>query len=363
VADVLTLRQLNRTLLARHHLLERVAMVPEAMVEHLVGMQAQIPLAPYTGLWSRIAHFDAVATGQLVEARQLVRLPVMRGTLHLVTAADALVMRPVIQPVLTRLVEGNSYGRGVEGIDVDELVAVGRSLVEERPMPISELGRNLRERWPQYEAMSLAYSVQYRTGLVQVPPRGVWGRTGTPRLTTTTAFVGREESTDTAPDELVMRYIAAFGPVSVRDAQAWSGLQGLAPVFERLRPRLRTFRDEHGRELFDITDHAVYADADTPTPVRFLPDYDNVCLGHADRARIVSEEDRKRAGIGTAVLLVDGFARATWKLQREGKSAAAVVDEFEPFSKREWLAIEEEGHALLAFLAPDATPDVRFVID
>ena len=359
--DVLTLRQLNRTLLARQHLLARSTMASAKMIEHLVGMQAQIPLAPYTGLWSRIAGFDPGLVGRMVASRELVRLPVMRGTLHLVTAADALSMRPIVQPVLTRaLMQSSPFGRAVEGIDVDELVAVGRSILEERPMSVSELGRALHARWPQYQPMDLAYSVQYRTGLVQLPPRGVWGKTGVAKLTTTTSYLGQPESTDTEPDELVMRYLAAFGPASPRDAQAWCGLTGMPLVFERLRPRLREFRDQKGRVLFDITD-ANYPDEDEPAPVRFLPDYDNVCLGHADRTRIVSDADRKRAGIGTAVLLVHGFAQATWKLERKGEAATMLVDEFEPFSKLEQAEIEAEANELMAFLAPDASHDVRFV--
>jgi len=359
--DVLSLRQLNRTLLARQHLLKRSIMAPAEMVAYLVGMQAQIPLAPYTGLWTRIAGFDPAAVGRMVAQRDLVRLPVMRGTLHLVTAEDALAIRPIVQPVLTRaLMQSSPYGRAVEGIDIDELVAVGRSIVEERPMSVSELGRALHARWPQYQPMDLAYSVQYRTGLVQLPPRGVWGKAGVARLTTTTSFLGLPESTETEADELVMRYIAAFGPASPRDAQAWSGLAGMPLVFERLRPRLRAFRDQQGREIFDITD-ATYPDEDEPAPVRFLPDYDNVCLGHADRTRIVSDADRKRAGIGTAVLLVHGFARATWKLERKGESARVLVDEFEAFSRLEQSEIEAEAHELMAFVAPGAAHDVRFV--
>ena len=361
MADTLTLRQLNRTLLARQHLLTRSAMAPAQMVEYLVGMQAQVPLAPYTGLWTRIAGFEPEPVGRMVVQRELVRLPVMRGTLHLVTAPDALSIRPTVQPVLTRaLMQSSPYGRAVEGIDLEELVAVGRSILEERPMSVSELGRALHARWPQYQPMDLAYSVQYRTGLVQMPPRGVWGKSGVAKLTTTTSFLSSPEGTATEPDELVMRYLAAFGPASPRDAQAWSGLTGMPLVFERLRPRLRAFKDQQGRDLFDITD-VEYPDEDVPAPVRFLPDYDNVCLGHADRTRIVSDADRKRAGIGTAVLLVHGFARATWKLERTRETATVYVDEFEPFSKLELSEIEAEAHGLMSFLAPGVSREVRFV--
>jgi hypothetical protein len=361
IPDTIVLRRLNRTLLARQHLLARTALPAEEMVETLVGMQAQVPQAPYVGLWSRIADFDPGATGQLVEQHRLVRLPLMRATLHLATAQDALDLRPVIQASISRVMyQSSPYGRAIEGLDVDELIAAGRAVVEAEPVIVSELGRRLQARWPEYDSASLGYAVQYLTAHVQVPPRGVWGRSAQPKLTTLEWFLGRPMSADTGPDALILRYLAAFGPATVRDAQAWSGMQNLADAFDRLRPRLRTYRDEKGRELVDITD-GVIADETEDAPVRFLPDYDNVCLAHADRSRIVSDIDRRRAGIGTACLLLDGFVQGTWKLDRAGDSAILVITPFHAFTKPQRSAIEAEGHHLLEFLAPTRVPAVQFI--
>ena len=151
-----------------------------------------------------------------------------------------------------------------------------------------------------------------------------------------------------------MRYLAAFGPATIGDIRTWSWLPGLREVVERLRPRLRTFRDERGRELFDLPD-APLPDADTPAPPRFLPEYDNVLLPHEDRSRIVSDADRKRFYvIGGRSVLIDGFVGARWKIVREGTGATLIVEPFAPLTATDRTAVADEGERLLALVAPDA---------
>jgi hypothetical protein len=172
---------------------------------------------------------------------------------------------------------------------------------------------------------------------------------------------------ETAPslENVLLRYLAAFGPASPADARTWSGLTGLGEAFERLRPQLRTFRDEKGRELFDLPD-APRPAADTPAPVRFLPEYDNLFLSHADRQRIVRDEDRKRFatinGVGPNAFSVDGFLAGSWRLVRAGSRATLAVQPLNSVSKAERAALETEGEALLAFAASDAAQrGVEFV--
>jgi hypothetical protein len=162
----------------------------------------------------------------------------------------------------------------------------------------------------------------------------------------------------------MLRYLAAFGPASVQDAQAWSGLTRLRPVFDRLRPRLCTFRDERGRELFDLPD-APRPDPEIPAPPRLLPEWDNLLLSHADRTRVIAEEHRRAIwsnnGIVPGTLLLDGFVSGTWKLTREKASATLRIRPFAPLTTADRVATEEEGARLLAFAAEDAAPrDVVF---
>lgn len=357
--DVLGLRTLNRTLLERQLLLRRVKMPASRAIERLVGMQAQEPMDPYIGLWSRLEGFDPSELAQLLEERRAVRATMMRVTIHLFTARDYLAFRPVVQPLLERAFSGTPFGRDLDGIDLDALVAVAKKLLIEEPKGRMALGRALSERWPDREPGSLGAAPAYLTPLVQVTPRGVWGKKGRSALTPAEAWLGRPVGKESSPDALVKRYLAAFGPASVADASNWSRLTRLREVFERLRPPLRTYRDDNGRELFDLHD-APLADPDAPAPPRFLPVFDNVFLGHADRSRITSRPYPQPESFGIAPVLVDGFIRATWRITRDKQQAALVIDPIEKLSRPEKEELKAEGLRLLAFMETDATHGVRF---
>jgi hypothetical protein len=333
-------------------------------VEQLVGLQAQIPLNPYTALWSRLDGFRPEELGQLLLDRKVVRIAVMRATIHLVSADDCLVLRPLMQPVLDA--ELARY-RDLRGVDVPAVLAFGRELVEERPLSGGELRAALAERFPHHDAADLAYACRNLLAFVQVPPRGVWGQSAQVRSTTAESWLGRPLATEPSLDDVVLRYLGAFGPATVADVTTWSRLTGLREVVERLRPQLRRFRDERGRELFDLPD-APRPDPDTPAPPRFLPEYDNVLLSHADRSRFISDEDRSSFSRVTGPIhgsvLHDGFAFGLWRLDRERESGTAtlVVNHAERAPKRALAAVAPEGRRLLRFIAADARAhEVAFV--
>lgn len=357
-------RALNRALLARQMLLRRRRLPAAAAIEHLVAMQAQSPTDPYIGLWTRLDRFRAADLARLLTERRAVRTPLLRATLHLVTARDCLALRAVIQPALDRnLYVGSPYGRRLTGVDLAPPLAAGRAWLAERPRTSAELRTLLAARWPDRDAASLFYAIHNLLPLVQVPPRGVWGQGGQVAWTTVEAWLGRDVDRDPSPERLILRYLAAFGPASVRDAQTWSGVTGLGEVLERLRPRLRAFRDERGRELFDLP-AAPRPDRDTPAPPRFLPEYDNVLLAHADRSRIVAEEDRRRflaedrRAYGT--VLVDGFVCGVWRIARQRDRAVLHIEPVRRLSRSEAAAVTAEGGQLLAFAAgPSPAHEVR----
>jgi len=362
-SPTLSLRAINRATLARQLLLERAALPVEAAVEHLVGLQAQTTHSWYTGLWARLRGFDAARAGALLAGRRLVRIALMRSTIHLVTAADCLALRPLVQPVIERSMRGN-FGRDLAGLDREELIAAGRAEVEATPLTFSALGRALARRWPDRDPAALAQGVRAWVPLVQVPPRGVWGASGQAAHTTVESWLGRPLRA-TALDEMVLRYLGAFGPATVRDAQLWSGLTRLGAVFDRLRPRLVTFRDPAGAELFDLPD-APRPDADAPAPVRFLYDYDNLLLSHADRSRVIAapyfDQGFTADGPMPSILLVDGFTAGSWRLSRRQKAATLTVQPFAPLPPAARDEVVAEGARLLAFLAPAATgPEVQIV--
>ncbi|MFA1551347.1 winged helix DNA-binding domain-containing protein [Actinomadura chokoriensis] len=352
---VLSRRALNRALLARQMLLERHDLPVLDAIEHLVGMQSQAPNPPHVGLWSRLADFAFDEVGALMTDRRALRIVLMRGTLHLVSARDARALRPFTQVILDNHLK--TRAADLDGIDLDAITAHARALLEQEPRTDKELRTLLAERWPEHDVALLGWAVRLRLPLVQVPPRGIWGASGTARHTTLDTWLDGRPAVETTLDDVVLRYLAAFGPASVQDVRHWSGLAGLGEVVRRLRPGLLEFRDENGRTLYDVPD-APRPDAGAPAPVRFVPDFDNLLLSHADRARIISEEHRKRVftvnGIIRATFLVDGFVHGMWKIEKKRGEARLLIAPFDPVPRRERAALEEEGLRLLAAAHPEA---------
>jgi hypothetical protein len=377
-AEVLSVRAINRALLARQRLLDRpalpaggssgarAAMVVET-VEHLVGLQAQAPFPPYYGLLSRLDGFRPDDLASLITGRAVVRIALMRGTIHLVSARDCLPVRRLVQPVIERGMR-NAHGQQLAGVDAGALAAAGRALVEAEPMTFSQLGQGLAERWPDHPPRALAQAVRAFVPLVQVPPRAVWGQSGPSRHTSAERWLDRSDAlARRAPvqalglADLVRRYLGAFGPATLRDVAAWSRLTGLRAIMEQLRPSLVTFRDEQGAELFDLPS-APRPGGDVPAPVRLVADFDNLVLSHAERSRVINAENIKRIstvnGVIPGTVLIDGFVGGIWRLGRSRDATTLSIELFGPM--REHDALVREAERVLAFCSPDGSCDIRF---
>ena len=370
-------RALNRAALRRQLLLGRAPLTALQAVGHLAGLQAQAPLAPYVGLWTRLAGFRHEELKELITERAVLRAHLMRNTVHLVDAGDYLRFRPLYQPVLARHLAGN-FGKNLIGVDLAELAAVAADLLGQTPLTRVELGARLAPRWPDHDPASLAYAASHLLPLVQVPPRGLWGEPNhrAAFFLASAWLADRDSSASPSPplgldptsmmqstmlEQLVLRYLAAYGPASVADAQAWSGLSRLREVTDRLGSRLRAFTGPDGAGLLDLPD-APRPDPDVPAPPRFLPEYDNLLLSYAERSRVIPHRrpvplpPGHGATVGT--LLIDGLWQADWKISQG-------VLEIEPFislGPADRDAVAAEGERLLGFAAPAiAVRDVRFV--
>ncbi|WP_406472186.1 winged helix DNA-binding domain-containing protein [Streptomyces sp. NBC_01615] len=354
--SVLGTRALNRATLDRQLLLRRSPLSAKAAVEHLLGLQAQNVKPPYYALAARLDGFAPEALSQLMADREAVRIVTMRSTIHTHTADDALVLRPLVQAARDR--ELGTFRKGLTGVDLDRLAAISRELVEAEPRTMKQLREALLAEWPDADPFALSVAARCRLPLVQVTPRGLWGRSGQVALTTAERWLGRPAEPAPTPDATVLRYLAASGPASVKDMQTWAGLTRLREAFERLRPQLVTFRDENGVELFDLPD-APRPDADTPAPPRFLPEFDNLLLSHADRSRVVPAGLKGRTWQGNqayCTLLVDGFLAGVWKLD-EG---ALVIEPFGTLTKAQRDEVTEEGERMLKVMRQGEAYDIRF---
>ncbi|GLW72811.1 hypothetical protein Kpho02_51100 [Kitasatospora phosalacinea] len=367
--DVLPVRTLNRTLLERQFLTARTERPVLEVVEHLVALQGQEPNWPYLGLWTRVAGFRREELAALLADGRVVRSASLRSTQHLSGGPDFERWRPLLQPVLDRTSRARYFAPATDGLDLDELAATGRELLAGRTLSRQTLAAELAARYPGRDGKLLAGAVQLRVPVLQGPDSAAWGGWGT-RPNTSLTLAGQradEPRTDgrsaggrsagglsvggLSAGAAVLRYLAAFGPAGVQDFRAWSGLTRMRPVFEELRPRLRVYRDERGTELFDLPDAAL-ADPARPVPVRFLPAYDNLLLGHADRTRVLADRDRPRVMPGSArvrpTFLLDGFVAGTWAVA----GPELLVSPFRPLTDGEAGEVAAEAGRLAAFLGP-----------
>ncbi|MFH8619256.1 winged helix DNA-binding domain-containing protein [Streptomyces sp. NPDC017979] len=365
---VLTDRALNRATLARQLLLRRAPRSEVSVagaVRHLVGLQAQNVKPPYVAVAARLADFDPEELSSLMSERAVARMVTMRSTIHAHTADDCLALRPVFQAGgPDRELRTFQARGGLDGVDVERLATIARELVEEEPRTMKELREALLVHWPHADPASLAVAARCTLPLVQVTPRGLWGRSGQVRLTTVERWFGRPVGPAASAEDAVLRYLAAFGPASVKDMQTWSGLTRMRDAFVRLRPRLLVFRDERGTELFDLPD-APRPAADVPAPPRFLPEYDNLLLSHADRRRVVLDPAHAartwQGNQSFPVFLLDGFLAGTWRLTEEKAAATLTVRPFGPPTAAQRTELAAEAERTLTTLAPAAAShDVRF---
>jgi Winged helix DNA-binding domain len=362
---VLSRRALGRATLARQLLLERSDLPPVRAIERLAGMQAQAPLSPYVGLWTRLHGFEAQQLADLLRRRTVVRATLMRVTVHLVTARDALAWRPILQQVADGGWRGSQWSKQIGTADPAAVLAAAREWIDVDAVGRTELGNLLGQRFPDADPYALGGTVMYLQPTVQATPRGVWGEGGPTKLRSMQSWLRRELDPAPSVDDLVLRCIGALGPMSVKDVQAWCGLTRLSEVVDRLGPRVRRFRDEDGVELYDRP-RSPRPDPDTPAPVRYLPEYDNLLLAHADRRRVNPERrpiplfPGNGARLGT--FLVDGLHAGHWRIRtdRDSDRAGLELEPFHRLARADRDALTAEGLGLLGFAAPErAQRDVQ----
>jgi hypothetical protein len=328
-------------------------------------MQAQLARPPFIGLWSRLEGFDRQSLARAIERRDVVRGTMMRATIHLMSRGDFVRFRPVLQPMLSQAVRGVFRDKAGD-LDTTALVASAREYFEQTPRTFDALRAHLRARFPKLDERATAYFVRLHLPLVQVPVAGAdWAYPAAADFAVAESWLGQKLDGDDRPHAFVIRYLAAFGPASVRDFQTWSGLPVAPAIVDELRTKLRTFRDERGRELFDLP-KAPRPDEREDAPVRFLPEFDSLLLAFADRTRVIADEHRPliytKNLLVPATFLVDGVAAGTWKIERNKKLARLILKPFDVLPKRAKADLAREGESLAQFVEADAPAvSVEFV--
>ncbi len=348
----LSARTLNRTLLARQYLLERATSTVPAMVEHLVGMQAQDNLPPYVGLAARLDTFDPYDVTRGLEDRSLVRLLTMRSTVHLLVADDAVTLRQFTRPI-------HEYERRVSQnitaalhLEVDEFVVALRAVLADGPLPVKQLGEALTATYPDVPPHALGSLARVAAPLAQLPPRGCWKQSGGVVYDFVDSWVGRPLA-DPDPAAIVRRYLAAYGPASAADVTAWSGVRGIPAVIADMADLVR-HTDAAGKKLVDLPSGELVAE-DTPAPVRLLGVYDNVWLSHAGRDRVTDPAKRKRwMGVNggmSSTVFVDGWLEGLWRVE-DGRPV--VVELFRSLSRTEKSELNGELDRVSALLTHES---------
>lgn len=344
-------QRLNRTLLLRQHLLERVDQTPAAMVEHLIGLQAQESLPPYLSLAARLTDVDPWAVSGAIEDRSLVRVLSLRDTVHLHVPDDALRLPVWAAPVRERELKASQTIGEARTVDRAAFAAAVRDVLADGPLPQRLLGAGLAERFPQFTSGQLGQVARVLEVLAQLPPRGCWKPTGS----TAVAYDFLDRWLDAPlgePDvpDLVRRYLRAFGPATAADITTWSGITRLGPIVKGMTDLVQ-HEDEDGRTLYDV-DGSPIAEEDVPAPVRLLGTYDNVWLSHASRDRVTAPERRNAwFGVNGAQMMslyVDGWLEGLWSVE-DGRIVVGEV--LRPLTRAEQAGLDEEIARTEALLA------------
>jgi hypothetical protein len=357
-------RALNRALLARQGLLARWNAGPLEAIERIGGLQAQDPRPPFVNLWSRIEGFAREDLTGLLERREAVRATLMRGTLHIVGAGDYLAWRGPLAAMLEAVAKAIQKGRGVS-LDTEALHRATRPFFAGGARRFEEVREALQAAFPDTDERAMGYAVRLTLPLVSPPEPVEWAFRRDPAFVLAEDWLGRAPEAQTEPDRMILRYLAAFGPASVADAQTWSGLGGLKAAFERLSGQLGRFQDASGRVLFDLPD-APRPDEGTPAPARLLDGFDSIMLAHAKRSRIIEAAHKPLIASRNLrvppVFLIDGFVAGIWTTSSTKRAVTLALKPFGVLTSAARAQLAEEAERLLAFLASPAVTNrqVRF---
>ncbi len=357
---VLTLRELNRAMLARQMLLERTKLGVVTAIERLAALQAQWAPSPYVALWSRLADFDKAALWSAIEKARVIRARLMRGTLHLVSARDFYAYAVATQDLQRGAWNRLQVGRGVDPREIARLAIAFAREPRAKEEVVAHLTERVGSLGGPYKWLIWRF-VSAHADLVSAPPGGRYdfGGTDAPYVAARHWISGgARPMEEDAIALLIRRYLAAFGPVTLADIAKFAGqVPGrIRPVLDKMTPSLVTFADERRHVLFDLP-MAPRPSADVKAPVRLLPRYDEMLIAYQHRDRVIAAPHRPKIysknAIVEASLLVDGLVAGTWALERGKTEAVVRIRPFRRLAPADRAAALVEGERLAHFMAPE----------
>jgi hypothetical protein len=357
----LTLRELNRALLARQMLLERQKLDVVDAIERLGGLQGQWAPAPYVALWSRLRGFEREQLTKAIDKGEVIKATLMRATLHLVSARE--------YPAYSLATMDGRFGAwrppgGPVLTDLTRMHADVMRFAAKTPRTREEIRDRVNAHMPKSAAKDerlrnwFLWAAVATSGLIWEPAGARFEYRQLARHVAPPAKLRKAPRPDAAYDLVVRHHLAAFGPASVADIASWSSIRmpHIRAALGGMKDLAR-FRDENGRELFDLR-RAPRPSEDAPAPVRFLARFDAAILGHdaAERTRILPAAYRKQVIFSAEVwttFLVDGFVAGRYRLSSTKKDALLELQPFQPLRKRDKTALIDEGEQLVRFYYPN----------
>jgi len=356
---VLTLRELNRALLARQLLLRRTKVDVVKAIEDLACLQGQWAPSPYVALWSRLAGFERDQLTRPIDRGEIVKTTIMRATLHLVSARE--------YPAYHRATLEGRFGAwrppGAPTLaELDRMHARVLKFASSAPRSRIEIEQLLAKdvpKDPRMRSWLLWAAITSTNGLIWDPAGAHFEHRKLARYMAPRARLRRALPDAAAYDLVVRRHLGAFGPASVQDVATWGKIHvpNIRAALARIKD-IRRFRDERGRELFDLA-KAPRPPADTTAPARFLARFDAAILGHdaAERTRILPAEYKKQVIFSAEVwttFLVDGFVAGRWKIAGTPRQAVLELLPFKRLGKSDKAALVDEGERLVRFYYPES---------
>ncbi len=351
MSEQISQRRLNRTLLSRQRLDIGSNESAIDLVKALCGLQAQDAQSPYFAIHARRERFKPDELESELRSKRIVRATLFRSTLHLITAEDYLAFWPLVKSGIERTYRAY-YPLEAKSLDRSALTTSVEKILDAGPTSLATIRDRLAPEFPDAAPGALSWAARAYLPLIQDPESTLWNNRSRPKYVLATSVLPGALGGPAEEDvRLVERYLRAYGPATVSDLTAWAGVS-ISPAFKKLGDRLVKYRGPDGKQLLDLSELSLCSE-DREVPVRLMPQWDDLVLGHRNRSRVISDAARKKVIITVGrvlpFVLVDGFVGGTWMLEESGDQIRVDIELFSKHSDHVYSDLKTEATRLVEF--------------